>query len=94
MAVPKGRGFRIVEEYRAVNQLIEQEAMPMPCLEDLGLTLEGEVELCSFDMIQGYCRTPLRAVASGGLNRYSVLAGDHGGNVGWFDRANMSGVGG
>lgn len=45
MGVPKGSGFRVVTEYRAVYQLTEQVAMPipMPGWEELGSTLEGAV---------------------------------------------------
>ena len=63
MAVPKGDGFRMVADYRAVNQLVEQAAMPMPRLEELGMLLKGSGAFCTLDMIQGYWQTPLHESA-------------------------------
>ena len=63
MAVPKGNGFRMVADYRAVNQLVEQAAMPMPRLEELGMLLGGAAAFCTLDMIQGYWQMPLHESA-------------------------------
>lgn len=41
MAVLKGSGFCMVAHYREITKLIEQAAMPVPRLEELGLMLEG-----------------------------------------------------
>ena len=41
MAVPEGTGSRMVADYRAINQQIEQAALPMPRLEELGYLLRG-----------------------------------------------------
>ena len=54
MAVPKGSGFRMVVDYRAINQQIEQAAMPMPRVEELGYLLRGAGAFRTLDMIQGY----------------------------------------
>lgn len=54
MAVHNGGGFRLVADYRAVDQLVEQAAMPMPRLEELGILLGGATVFCTLDMIQGY----------------------------------------
>ena len=59
MAVPKGSGFRMVADYRAINQQIEQAAMPMPRLEELGYLLRGAGAFCTLDMIQEYWQMPL-----------------------------------
>ena len=53
----------MVADYRAVNQVIEQAAMPMPRLEELGMMLRGAGAFCSLDMTQGYWQTPLHETA-------------------------------
>lgn len=52
MAVPEGSGFRIVVDYRAANQLIEQAAMSISCSEELGLILEGVAAFWMLNMIR------------------------------------------
>lgn len=46
MAGPGVSGFRVVEDCRAENQLIEQAAMLMSRSEESGLILEGAVAFC------------------------------------------------
>ena len=59
MAVPNGAGFRMVAGYRAVNQQIEQAAMRMPRLEELGYLLRGAGAFRTLNMIQGSWQTPM-----------------------------------
>lgn len=61
-------------DYREVNQFIEQAAMPMLCLEELGLNLKVVMASRTLDMFQGYCQTPLHASAQE-LSKM-VIAGD------------------
>ena len=63
MAVPKGSGFGMVADYRANNQQIEQAAMSIPRLEELGYFLRGVGAFYTLDMIQGYSQAPLHETA-------------------------------
>lgn len=53
-AVPKGSEVWIVADCRTVSQLLEQAAMPMLRLEELGLMLEAADTFYMLDIIQGY----------------------------------------
>lgn len=43
----------MVADDRELNQLMEQAAIPMPRLDELGLVLEGAAAFCTLDAIQG-----------------------------------------
>ena len=61
MAIPKGeKDFRLVSDYRAVNALIEQNALPMPNLEDVARLFAHATAFCTLDLLQGYWQMPLR----------------------------------
>lgn len=57
--MPKGKGFRTVNDYRAVPKLIAPSAMPMPRLEESAALLGGVTVFCTLDIIQGYSQAPL-----------------------------------
>ena len=55
MAIPKGsNSYRMVTDYRAVNDTIVPAAMPMPNLEDKASLFAGATAWCTLDMLQGY----------------------------------------
>ena len=50
IAIPKGsNAYRMVTDYRAVNDTIEQAAMPTPILEDKASLFAGATAWCTFD---------------------------------------------
>ena len=55
MAIPKGsNSYRMVTDYRAVNDTIAPAAMPMPNLEDKASLFAGATAWCTLDMLRGY----------------------------------------
>ena len=55
MGITKGsNSYRMVTDYRAVNDTIEPAAMPMPNLEDKPSLFAGTTAWCTPDMLQGY----------------------------------------
>ena len=55
MAIRKGfNSYRMVTDYRAVNDTIEPAAMPMPDLDDKASRFAGATARCSLDILQGY----------------------------------------
>ena len=60
MAVPKGKdNFRLVSDYRAVKNILEQTAFPMPNLESMSQSFAGAKAFCTLDMLQEHWQTPL-----------------------------------
>ena len=60
MAIPKGsNSYRMVTDYRAVNDTIEPAAMSMPNLEDEASLFAVATAWCTLDMLQGYWQVPL-----------------------------------
>ena len=60
MAIPKGsNSYRMVTDYRAVNDTIAPAAMPMPNLEDKAFLFAGATAWCTLDMLQCYWQVPL-----------------------------------
>ena len=64
MAIPKeSNSYRMVTDYRAVNNTFEPAVMPMPNLEDKASLFAGATAWCTLDMLQGYWQVPLSAEA-------------------------------
>ena len=60
MATPKGpNSYRMVTDYRAVNDTIEPAAMTTPNLKDTPFIFAGETAWCTLDMLRGYWQVPL-----------------------------------
>ena len=60
MAIPKGKdNYRLVSDYRAVNNMIEPAAYPMPNLERMAKQFSGARAFCTLDLLQGYWQAPL-----------------------------------
>ena len=60
MWIPKGsNSYRMVTDYRAVNDTIEPAAMPMPNLEDKAFLFAGATAWYTLDMLQSYWQVPL-----------------------------------
>ena len=60
MVIPKGsNSYRMITDYRAVNDSIEPAVMPMPNLEDKTSLFAGATAWCTLDMLQGYWQVPL-----------------------------------
>ena len=54
LAIPKGpNSYRMVTNYRAVNDTIEPAAMPMPGLEDEPSLSASATVWCTLDILQG-----------------------------------------
>ena len=64
----------MIADYRAVNRLVAQSALPMPRLEELGALLGGAAAFCTLDVIQGYWQTPFTPRRASSL-RWSPRAG-------------------
>ena len=71
MATFKGfNSYRMVTNYRAVNDTIEPAAMPMPNLEDKASLFAGATAWCTLDMLQGYWQVSL---SEGGQEMFTVV---------------------
>lgn len=93
IAMTRGSGFRVVANYRATIQFIEQAAMPISRWEELELILKGAAAFSMRDIVQGLLADAVTRIGPGALhvnagaarnrNRYSVLPGDHGDCAKW-----------
>lgn len=63
LAVPKKRSYRLVADYRAVKNMTETAAMPIPNLEELGRKMAGASVSCTLDLLQGSRQCPLDEAA-------------------------------
>ena len=70
MAVPKGRSYRMVADYRAANAQVELVPWPMPDLEGMASRFRGVPAFCSLDLLQGYWQMPLAEEAQ---NLFSIV---------------------
>lgn len=78
MALAKGCGLNMVEDYCEANKLIDQAVMPMPRFEKWGLMLEGTAAFCTPDMIQRVLADTAARVDQGDVH--------HGRRAGGFKR--------
>ena len=59
-SIPEGsNSYRMVMDYRAINDTIERAAIPMPHLEDKASLFTGATAWCTLDMLQGHWQVPL-----------------------------------
>ena len=69
IAILKGsNSYRMVTDYRAVNDTIEPAAMPMPNLEYKASLFVGTTAWCTLDMLKGYWQVPLSEDAQGDVH--------------------------
>lgn len=59
MAVPKKDTYRIVDDYRVVNNLVATTAMPMSDFGEIGRGMAGAGVFLTLDLIQGCWQMPL-----------------------------------
>ena len=60
-AVPKGNGYRLVDDFKAVNQQSEPVAAPPMLLEDQASAFAGAALFMTVDLNQGYWQMPSAA---------------------------------
>lgn len=65
IAMPRGSEFRMVENYLAGNQFIEQAMMPILRSEELGPMLKGAAAFYTRDIVQRDPQVPLHALVKG-----------------------------
>ena len=59
MALPKGDTYRVVADYRAVNDQVEKVPWPHPRLEEVQGFFEGTSCWATIDLLQGYWQMSL-----------------------------------
>jgi hypothetical protein len=74
----KDGSFRMVIDYRAVNNLTRKDRYPLPRIDDLLDKLQGSQYFSSFDLLSGYHQVRLHEadipkIGGGGCNRGSMI---------------------
>ena len=59
MAIPKQNSFRMVGDFRGINDTIESVPGPMPRQEQDVSVMQGATHFCTLDILQGYYQMPL-----------------------------------